>query len=64
MLDNDFLAGGLLIRTNLLLVYVRKCLIFYVYVWFDQFILVRNIHFMVKMSYLNLKMLKNDRLLW
>ena len=64
MLDNDFLAGGMLIRTNLLLVYLRKCLIFYDYVWFDQFILVRNIHFMVKMSYFNLKMLKNDGLLW
>jgi len=35
MLDNDFLAGGILIRTNLLGVYLRKCLIFYDYVWFD-----------------------------
>jgi hypothetical protein len=35
MLDNDFLAGGMLIRTNLLLVYLRKCLIFYDYEWFD-----------------------------
>src|SRR6201990_1072776 len=29
MLDNDFLAGGMLIRNNLLLVYLRKCLILY-----------------------------------
>ena len=35
MLDNDFLAGGMLIRTNLLGVYLRKFLIFYDYVWFD-----------------------------
>src|ERR1044072_1680508 len=28
MLDNDFLAGGILIRNNLLGVYLRKCLIF------------------------------------
>ena len=35
MLDNDFLAGGMLIKTNFLLVYLRKCLIFYDYVWFD-----------------------------
>src|ERR1044072_4429307 len=35
MLDNDFLAGGMLIRTNFLLVHLRKCLIFYDYVWFD-----------------------------
>ena len=35
MLDNDFLAGDVLIRTNLLLVYLRKCLIFYDYVWVD-----------------------------
>jgi len=35
MLDNDFLAGGMLIRTNLFVVYLRKCLIFYDYVWFD-----------------------------
>ena len=33
MLDNDFLAGGM--RTNLLGVCLRKCLIFYDYVWFD-----------------------------
>jgi len=31
MLDNDFLAGGMLIRNNLLLVYLKKCLIFYDY---------------------------------
>src|ERR1700755_1716198 len=35
MLDNDFLASGMLIKTNLLVVYLRKCLIFYDYVWFD-----------------------------
>ena len=35
MLDNDYLAGGMLIRTNLLGIYLRKCLIFYDYVWFD-----------------------------
>src|ERR1700755_3417159 len=35
MLDNDFSAGDMLIRNNLLLVYLRKCLIFYDYVWFD-----------------------------
>ena len=35
MHDNDFLAGGMLIRTNLLLVYLKKCLIFYDYVWID-----------------------------
>src|SRR6201990_545034 len=29
MLDNDFLAGGMLIRNNLLGVYLRKCLILY-----------------------------------
>ena len=29
MLDNDFLACGLLIITNLLLVYLKKSLIFY-----------------------------------
>src|ERR1700755_1077217 len=29
MLDNDFLAGGMLIRTNVLGVYLRKCLILY-----------------------------------
>ena len=28
MLDNDFLAGGMLIWNNLLLVYLKKCLIF------------------------------------
>ena len=48
MLDNDFLAGGMLIRTNLLGVHLRKCLIFYDYVWFDKFILVINIHFRLK----------------
>ena len=31
MLDNDFLAGGMLIRNNLLLLYLKKCLIFYEY---------------------------------
>ena len=31
-LDNDFLAGGMLIRTNLLGVCLRKCMIFYDYV--------------------------------
>ena len=35
MLDKDFVAGGMLTRTNLLLVYLKKCLIFYEYVWFD-----------------------------
>src|SRR6201990_1135576 len=50
MLDNDFLACGMLIWNNLLLIYLRKCLIFYDYVWFDLFILVRNIHFLVKIS--------------
>jgi hypothetical protein len=35
MLDNDFLAGGMLIWTNLLGVYLKKILIFYDYVWFD-----------------------------
>ena len=50
MLDNDFLAAVMLIRTNLDGVYLRKCLIFYNYVFFDQFILERNIHFQVKMS--------------
>src|ERR1700755_771963 len=35
MLDNDFLATGMLIRTNLFGIYLRKCLIFYDYVWFD-----------------------------
>ena len=35
MLDNDYLAGGMLIITNFLLVYLKKCLIFYDYVWFD-----------------------------
>ena len=35
MLDNDFLACGMLIWNNLLLIYLRKCLIFYDYVWFD-----------------------------
>ena len=35
MLDNDFLAGGMLIKTNLFGVYLRKCLIFYDYVYFD-----------------------------
>ena len=35
MLDNDFLAGGMLIKTNLFGVYLRKCLIFYENVWFD-----------------------------
>jgi len=29
MLDNDFLAGGMLIITNLLGIYLKKCLIFY-----------------------------------
>src|ERR1044072_7047255 len=29
MLDNDFLAGGMLICNKLLLIYLRKCLIFY-----------------------------------
>ena len=28
MFDNDFLASGMLIRNNLLLVYLKKCLIF------------------------------------
>ena len=50
MLENDFLAGGMLIRSNLLLFYLRKYLIFYDYVWFDSFILVSNIHILVKMS--------------
>ena len=35
MLDNDFLAGGMLIWTNFLGVYLIKYLIFYEYVWFD-----------------------------
>ena len=35
MLDNDFLAGGMLIWTNLLGVYLKKIQIFYDYVWFD-----------------------------
>ena len=35
MLENDFLAGSMLIKTNLLLVFLRKCLIFYDYVLFD-----------------------------
>ena len=34
MLDNDFLAGGMLIKTNLFGVYLMKCLIFYDYVCF------------------------------
>ena len=49
MLDNNFLAGGMLIRSNKLGIYLRKCLIFYDYVWFDKFILVSNTHFFVKM---------------
>ena len=28
MLDNDFLGEGMLIRSNMLRVYLRKCLIF------------------------------------
>ena len=35
MLDNDFIAGGMLVKNNLLGVHLRKCLIFYDYVWFD-----------------------------
>ena len=35
MLDNYFLAGGMLIRTNLLGVYLIKFLIFYDCLWFD-----------------------------
>jgi len=35
MLNNDFLAFGMLIRPNLLGIYLRKCLIFYDYVLFD-----------------------------
>ena len=35
MLDNDYLVGGMLIRTNLLGVYLKIFLIFYDYVWFD-----------------------------
>ena len=35
MLDNDFLAGGMLIRTNSLGIYLRNSMIFYDYVWFD-----------------------------
>ena len=35
MFDNAFLAEGMLIRNNLLAVYLRKCLIFYDYKWFD-----------------------------
>src|ERR1700755_98148 len=31
MLVNDFLAGSMLIRNNLLLFYLKKCLIFYDY---------------------------------
>ena len=33
MFDNDFLDEGMLIIKNLLGVYLRKCLIFYDYVW-------------------------------
>ena len=35
MLENDFLAGGMLIMTNLLGIYLRKSLIFDDYVGFD-----------------------------
>ena len=35
MLDNDFLAFGMLIRKYLLVVYLRKSLIFNDYVWFN-----------------------------
>ena len=49
-LRNGFLAGDMLIWNKLLLVYLRKCLIFYDYVWFVQFILERNIHFQGKMN--------------
>ena len=45
MLDYDFLADGMLIRTNLLGIFLRKSLIFYDYVWFDSFILISNTHF-------------------
>ena len=38
LIINDFLAGGMFIRTYLLGIYLRKCLIFYDYVWFDQLI--------------------------